>query len=104
MIGHIPTYELVDGDVTRTLEGYFANHAEPPVALAYLDLALYEPSKRVLGSPKPPMVKGGLAAKDELTPRKTPAKRPRSFGEAFGLGRNAIYRSTFLPDRSYMVV
>ncbi len=103
VMGHIQKYELVKGDVTRTLEEYFAKHQETLVALAYLDLALYEPTQRVLELLKPRLVKGGVVAMDELNSPEYPGET-QAFREVFDLRQCSIYRSKFLPDRSYAIL
>jgi hypothetical protein len=103
VMGHVQKFELVAGDVTSTLEEYLDRHPETLVALAYLDLALYEPTKRVLELLSPRMVKGGVLAMDELNSSEYPGET-LAFREVMGLRGHAMYRSKFLPDRSYIVL
>src|SRR5262249_1020988 len=99
----IPKYDIVQGDVTKTLQQYLEQHPETIISLAYLDLALYEPTKAVLDLIKPRMVKGGIVAMDELNSREYPGET-LAFREAFGLQTHRTQRSKFLPDRSYTIV
>jgi hypothetical protein len=103
VMGHEPTFELVAGDVTQTLGAYFDTHPEVMVSLAYLDLALYEPSKAVLELLKPRMVKGGIIAMDELNSVEYPGET-LAYREVFGLQQHVIERSTILPDRTMTII
>jgi hypothetical protein len=44
---HIRKFELVQGVVCETLPAYLEKHTETIVALAYFDLDLYAPTKKV---------------------------------------------------------
>lgn len=102
-MGHIQKYELVAGDVTQTLEAYLKEHPETLVSMAYLDLALYEPTKCVLELLTPRMVKGAILAMDELNSSEYPGET-QAFREVIGLRDHPTYRSKYLPDRSYTVI
>jgi hypothetical protein len=99
----VKKYELVKGDVTQTVDRYLATHPETIIALAYFDLALYEPTKKCLQAIRPHLVRGSVLAMDELNcadfPGETVALR-----EVLGLDRYRLQRSRFLPDRSYLIV
>ena len=103
VLGHVAKHELVAGDVMYTLEAYFEQHPETMVAMAYLDLALYEPTKRVLELLKPRMLKGAVLAMDELNSAEYPGET-LAFREVFGLQNHPTFRSKFLPDRSYTIL
>src|SRR5947209_2299817 len=102
-MAQIQKYELVPGDVTQTVPDYFRRHPECVVALAYLDMQLYEPTKAALRGILPHLVKGSLVAIDELNcpdfPGETEAVR-----EVLGFRRHRFLRSQFLPDRTYVVI
>ena len=55
-MAHLKKHELVPGDVTRTVPEYFQRHPECVVALAYLDMQLYEPTKVALQGLLPHLV------------------------------------------------
>jgi hypothetical protein len=102
VMGHAAKFRLVAGDVSETLEAYFEKHPETMVALAYLDLALYEPTRRVLELLKPKLVKGGILAMDELNSEEYPGETV-AFEEVFGF-QHAIGRSQILPDRTFITI
>jgi hypothetical protein len=79
------------------------NHPETLVALAYFDMALYEPTKVCLEAIKPRLVKGSLVVFDELNHKDYPGETQAAI-EVFGLDKYAIYRSKVLPDRVYFVI
>jgi len=49
------------------------------------------------------LVKGSVIAMDELNAQEFPGETI-AFKEVFPLAKYPIYRSKFLPDRSYMVI
>ena len=103
VMAHIKKYELVRGDVTQTIDSYLAENPETIIALAYFDLALYEPTKKCLAAISPHLVRGSVLAMDELNSHDFPGETV-ALREAFGLDRYRIVRSQFLPDRSYIII
>lgn len=99
----VQKYELVKGDVMNTIDRYLADRPETIIALAYFDLALYEPTRKCLEAIRPHLVRGSVLAMDELNSRDFPGETI-AFNEVVGLDRYRIHRSRFLPDRSYVVV
>lgn len=102
-MGHVCKHELVVGDVTKTLEKYLKQHPETLIAMAYLDLVLYEPTKRVLELIKPYMVKGAVLAMDELNSPEYPGETA-AFREVFDISKLQTQRSMILPDRSFSII
>jgi hypothetical protein len=103
VVPNIRKWELVAGDVTKTVGPYIEKHPEMVVALAIFDLALYEPTKRALEAIKPRLIKGSVVAFDELNCAEYPGET-QAVREVLGLDRYPIRRSRYLPDRSYMVI
>jgi len=103
VMSHLTKYELVKGDVTQTIDSYLEENPQTVVALAYFDLALYEPTKKCLEAIRPYLVRGSVLAMDELNskefPGETVALREFMAGEKY-----RVVKSQFLPDRSYIVV
>jgi len=64
--GHLKRFELVKGDVTRTLPRHLRAHPEALVALAYFDLDLYKPTRACLRALKPRLTRGSILVFDEL--------------------------------------
>jgi hypothetical protein len=69
-----PRVELVRGDIAHTVPQYVALHRELMVALLYIDVDLYEPTKVALQHFVPRMPKGALLVMDELDFRKWPGE------------------------------
>jgi hypothetical protein len=99
----IQKYELVQGDVMQTVGAYFEANPATVVALAYFDLALYEPTRRCLEAIRPHLTRGSVLAMDELNSADFPGETI-AFREVIGLDRYRLVRSRFLPDRSYVVI
>ena len=102
-MSHLKKYELVAGDVTETVPGYFQRHPECVVALAYLDMQLYEPTKAALQGILPHLVSGSVVAIDELNCPDFPGET-QAVAEVLGFRRHRFLRSKFLPDRTYVVM
>ena len=103
VMSQIKKIELVKGDITETLEKYLKDHPETIISLVYFDLQLYEPTKKCLELIKPYVIKGSIIAMDEINCSEFPGETI-AFKEAWGLTTSKIYRSKFLPDRSYVIV
>lgn len=103
VMSHIKKYGLVKGDVIETIDGFFTDSPETIIALAYFDLALYEPTKKCLQAIRPHLVRGSIIAMDELNSRDFPGETI-ALKEVIGLDKCQIVRSRFLPDRSYLIV
>jgi hypothetical protein len=102
-MSQVKKYELVSGDVTQTVPEYFRRHPECVVALAYLDMQLYEPTKAALQGVLPHLVPGSVVAIDELNCPDFPGET-RAVAEVLGFRRHRFLRSQFLPDRAYVVI
>jgi len=99
----VKKYELVKGNAAKTINSYLQLHPETIIALAYLDMQLYEPTKAVLEAIAPYLVKGSVIAMDELNCADFPGET-LAFREAIGLNKYPTFRSQFLPDRTYFIV
>jgi hypothetical protein len=102
-MSQIRKYELVPGDVTRTVPDYFRAHPECVVALAYLDMQLYEPTRAALEGIVPHLVSGSVVAIDELNCPDFPGETT-AVKEILGFRKHRFRRSKFLPDRTYVVI
>lgn len=103
VLGHIKKHELVVGDVLETAPKWFAENPQHLVALAYLDLATYEPTKACLNAIKPHLVPGSVLLMDELNDRAYPGATI-AFKEVFGNMKYRVVKSKFMTDRSIVVV
>ncbi len=102
-ISHIQKWELVAGDVRVTLPEYLKKHPETIIALAYIDVDLYDPTKVILEQIQPYLTKGSIIVFDELMHRdyigETVAVR-----DVLGLDRYRIKRWPHHSLPSYAVV
>lgn len=102
-MGHAVQHHLVKGDVRETVSGYFEEHPESVVALAYFDMALFEPTKAALAAMEDRLLTGSVLAFDELNdtryPGETMAVREWLKGRTY-----TVKRSRFLPDRSFVTL
>jgi len=99
---HIKKYELVKGDATKTVKGYFKGHPETIIAFAYFDFDLYKPTKEVLEVILPHLTKGAIIGFDELNFHAFPGET-RAFDEVLGINKYKILRDKFGTFASYIV-
>lgn len=102
-MAHIKKYELVKGDASITIKKYLKKNPQTIIALAYFDMQLYKPTKTCLTTILPYLIKGSVIAMDEINAAEFPGETI-ALKEVLGLGKYPIYRSKFLPDRSYLIV
>ena len=100
VMSHIRKHELVKGDATVSAKKWFGENKETLVALAFFDMALYEPTKACLEAIKPRLVTGSIVAFDEFGNKDYPGETEAVL-EVLGTKNFEIKRSRFLPDRVY---
>ena len=102
-MGHALKHNLVQGDACETVSEYLAQHPESVIALAYFDMALYEPTKAALSAMEERLMSGSVLAFDELNdtryPGETRAVREWLKGKSY-----TVRKSRFLPDRSFVTL
>lgn len=71
---HIQRTLIVQGDVRETLPRYLEHNPHTIIALAYLDLDLYEPTRATLETIRPHLTKNSVLAFDQLAHAKWPGE------------------------------
>lgn len=98
---NVKKFELIKGDVNKTLKPYLNQHPETMVSLVYFDMDLYQPTKFCLETILPYCHKNTLFAFDELCytdfPGETIALR-----EVFKDRQYEVIRSPISPQQSYV--
>lgn len=102
-MSHIKKYELVRGNAGVTVKKYLRNNPQTIISLAYFDMQLYKPTKACLWAILPYLVKGSVLAMDELNTKEFPGETT-AVKEVFPLTKYPIYRSKYLPNRSYIII
>lgn len=103
VLANIKKHTVIEGNVIETVPKYFEENPETIVALAYFDLALYEPSRACLEAIKPHLVRGSVLMLDELNSKDYPGET-MALKEVFGLQGFTIKRSRFMTDRSIAIL
>jgi len=96
-------HSVVKGDATRTLDKFLAENPYTMVALAYFDMALYEPTKACLKRLEPHLFKGSIVVLDELNAPDLPGET-LALMDTWGLRKYKIKKSRFMPGRSYLII
>ncbi len=102
-IAHIPKIELVEGDICETADAYVAANPHLVVSMLYLDVDLYEPTKRALEAFLPRMPKGALIVFDELNAQMFPGETT-AVDQVLGLRNIRVERFPFDSYVSYCVL
>lgn len=102
-IAHIPKVQLVKGDLIETAPLYLQDNPHLVVALLYLDVDLYEPTKKAIEVFLPRMPKGAVIVFDELNAQICPGET-QAVLEAIGFRNLRIERFTFDSYVSFAVL
>lgn len=102
-VAHISKVELVQGDICETAEKYVSANPHLVVALLYLDVDLYEPTKKALEVFVPRMPKGAVIVFDELNAKIFPGET-QAVIESIGLVNLRIRRFPFDSYVSFAVL
>jgi len=100
-IPHLKKYELVKGDVRKTLPRYLAGHPETIISLAVFDLDIYAPTKAALQAIRPYLNKGSILVFDDLCTEIFPGETI-ALNEVFGLNNIHIKRLSNTSRISYV--
>lgn len=102
-INHISKVELVKGDLSITAPEYLEKNPHLVVSLLYLDLDIYEPTKKAMEVFLPRMPKGAVIVFDELNAKIFPGETMAVVQE-IGLRNLRIERFPFDSYVSYAVL
>jgi hypothetical protein len=102
-LGHAVTHKLISGDVTKTAKEYVEANTSSMVAMAYFDLALYEPTISALNSISDRLMPGSVIVLDELNDPRYPGETI-AFREWARDKSYEITRSNILPDRTFVTI
>lgn len=102
-LGHVPKVRLVKGDVLESLDGFIAENRHLLVALLYMDLDIYKPTKFVLERLLERVPKGGVVAFDELNHRAFPGETAALL-DVIDIKDVEIRRIPFCSRISYFIV
>lgn len=100
---HISKIEIIKGDLMETADSYVQDNPHLVVSLLYLDLDLYEPTKKALEVFVPRMTKGSIICLDELNAKMFPGETI-AVQEVLGLRNLNIRRFPFDSYVSYTVL
>ncbi len=102
-VHQIPKVELIQGDICKTAEDYLEKNPHTVVSLLYLDLDLYEPTRKAMEAFLPRMPRGAVIVFDELNASIFPGET-QAVMETVGLGNLRIERFYFDSYVSYAVL
>ncbi len=103
VLGNIRKHSLVKGNVIKTVPSYFETHPDLVVALAYFDLALYEPTKVALEAVKSRVVPGSVILLDEFNYPEAPGETV-AFREVFNEVDYTIEKSKYIRDKAIVTI
>lgn len=103
LLGHIDKVHLIKGDVCQTIPIFLEKHPHLVISLLFLDLDLYEPTKKAIESFIPRMPKGGVIAFDELDNPMWPGET-LALLDSMGIGNLRLRRMDWDPYISFAVL
>lgn len=100
---HIKKSEIIVGDICQTLPVYLKKNPHTLIALAYIDVDIYKPTKVILKNIIRRMPKGSILAFDELN---DPLDKGETIAllESINLNRYKILRNSFDSYPSYIEI
>ena len=96
-------HTVVKGDATETLDAFLTENPYTMVALAYFDMALYEPQKQCLTRLEKHLFNGSIVMLDELNAPDLPGET-LALMDTWGLKKYRLTKSRFMPGRSYLKI
>lgn len=101
-LGHLPKVRLVKGDVTRVLDEFISDNPHMLIAMLYMDLDLYQPTREVLMKLYDRVPQGGVVAFDQLNHRSFPGETA-AFLEVLGNKGCQLKKFPFCSRISYFI-
>ena len=93
--------EIIKGDICETVPAFIKANQHTIIALAYVDVNLYEPTKVILESIVKRIPKGGILAFDEVNDKLAPGETIALL-EGFDLNRFHLNRFYFDSNPCYI--
>lgn len=103
VLANVKKHQVVEGDVVETVPRFFKENPETVIALAYFDMALYEPTKVCLETIKPHLVRGSVIMLDDFNWHEYPGETI-AFKEVFKGEKYSARRSRFMTDRTFIIM
>jgi len=103
VLAHIQKHLVIEGDVIETVPEFFKKNPEVIVALAYFDMALYEPTRVCLEAITPHLIRGSVVMFDELNSKDYPGETI-AFKEVFGKRGFTLRRSRYMSERTIAIM
>ncbi|MGI0088648.1 MAG: TylF/MycF/NovP-related O-methyltransferase [Nitrosotalea sp.] len=102
-IGHIEKVQLVKGDISQTLPLFLKENPYLVIALLYLDMDLYQPTKDAIRLLVDRIPKGGIICFDEINHQDYPGETIAVM-EELGFGKLRLKRFDFSTRACYAVI
>lgn len=103
VLANVKKHQVIEGDVAETVPRFFEENLETVIALAYFDMALYEPTKVCLETIKPHLVRGSVIMLDDFNWHEYPGETI-AFKEVFKDVKYSARRAKFMPDRTLIIM
>jgi len=99
---HMKKFELIKGDVTKTLPSWIRDNPHVIISMAIFDMDVYEPTKAAITAVIPRLTRGSLLVFDELNCRHFPGET-LAVMETLGLGKLRLERFPHQPFCAFAV-
>ena len=101
-LNHIKKFEMVKGDINKTLEVWLKNNPHAIISMAIIDVDLYKPSATILEKIIPRLTKGSLIVFDELNHPEFPGET-QALIEKIGINNLSLRTLPFTTYPSYAI-
>jgi hypothetical protein len=102
-LSHLRRFDLMKGPVEQTLPRFLEMNPQAVMALCYLDLDLYKPTRTVLEAIRPRLLRGSVLVFDEMLNPDYPGET-QAVSDCFGLPIVSLRRSSLSGWKTYCVV
>jgi hypothetical protein len=102
-LSHIPRFEIIKGDVEKTVPEFLQKNPQTILSLCYFDLDLFKPTLSVLEAIRPHLVRGSILVFDEILNEKYPGETI-ALNQVFKFGNISLKRSPLSGWKTYFIV
>ncbi len=101
-LSHIKKFDLIKGDASVTIQSWLESNPHAIISMAIFDMDIYRPTKDVLESIVPRLIKGSLLVFDELNCEIFPGET-RAVDEVLGLNNLRLRHDPNQPNCAWAV-
>ena len=102
-LAHVQKQELIKGDATQTVPRFLEDNPGEQIAMLYLDMDIYAPTKAALAASVDRLVPGSIVVFDEFGDSRFPGEA-RAYREVLKGRRHRLHRAPTSTVTAYAVI